>query len=61
MENQKAPAIIATDLSAALDMVDHSILFKVLNKRYGINGSAHISDQICVKWSLVKHPQKKRT
>ena len=40
MENQKITAIIAIGLSATFDMVDYSILLEVLNKRYGINGSA---------------------
>ena len=40
MENQNVTAIIAIDPSATLNTDDHSILLEVLNKRYGINGSA---------------------
>ena len=38
-ENQEAMQIIAINLSAAFDMVDHHLLLSVLQKRAGINGN----------------------
>ena len=40
MENQRITAIVAIDLSATFDTVDHQILVDVLNKRFNIEGVA---------------------
>ena len=40
MENQRITAIVAIDLSATFDAVDHQILTDVLNKRFNIEGVA---------------------
>ena len=40
MENQNVTVIVAIDLSAAFDTVDHQILTDVLNKRFNIEGAA---------------------
>ena len=39
MENGEVTALMALDLSAAFDTVDHEILLKVLQKRFGIDGT----------------------
>ena len=40
MENQRITAIVAIDLSATFDKVNHQILPDVLNKRFNIEGIA---------------------
>ena len=37
MEVQQATALVAIDLSVAFDMVDHTVLLKVLQQHFGIN------------------------
>ena len=39
-KNQEAMQIVAIDLSAAFNMLDHDLLLSVLQKRAGINGNA---------------------
>ena len=43
MENGEVTALMAQDLLAAFDTVDHKILLRVLQKRYGIEGT-------CLEW-----------
>ena len=40
MEDQEVTALLATDLSAAFHTVDHGILLDVLNKQFGVSGTA---------------------
>ena len=40
MEDQEVTALVAMDLSAAFDTVDHGILLDVLNKQFGVSGTA---------------------
>ena len=40
MENQMVTGMIAIDLSAAFDTVDHEILLDVLNKKFGVHNTA---------------------
>ena len=39
MEYKRVMILVAMDLSAAFDTVDHSILLKVLNQQFGIDGT----------------------
>ena len=39
MENGEVTALMALDLSAAFDTVDHEVLLRVLQKRFGIEGT----------------------
>ena len=40
MEDQEVTALVAMDLSAAFNTVDHGILLDVLNKQFGVSGTA---------------------
>ena len=40
MEHQCVNAMLLLDLSAAFDMVDHSVLVNILKNKYGINDVA---------------------
>ena len=40
MEEQCVTALVAIDLSAAFDTVDHNVLIKVLNKKFGLSNTA---------------------
>ena len=40
MENQMVTALVAIDLGAVFDTVDHEILLEVLNKKFGLQNIA---------------------
>ena len=40
MEHKEITVMVALDLSAAFDTVDHEVLISVMEKRYGIIGHA---------------------
>ena len=42
MEEQLVTAVVILVLSAAFDIVDHDLLLEVLEKRFGITGSARL-------------------
>ena len=48
MEEQRVTAVVAIDLTATFDTVDHSILLEVLQKRFGIEDTALLSLQVNV-------------
>ena len=48
MEKQEVVPLVAIDLSAAFDTVDHDLLLAVLRKKFGI-------DQVALKWFRSYH------
>ena len=65
MENQLITSVMACDLSAAFDTVNHQVLLRTFEDYYGISGMAlqwiesYLSDRSCIvdvngKWSEQK-------
>jgi hypothetical protein len=55
MENKKCTALMALDLSEALDTVDHSVLLSVLRKKFGIDGNvlSWFENYLCLRYCKV--------